>query len=325
MRSPSQSQSALRAPFNDILGTEANVRILRLLATTTVPLSKAAIARRTSLNESGVGRAVAELIDRGVVESLGTGSRHLFRLWTEHPLASPLVDLFAAEFARFESIVDGLRSAVHLLKPPPRAAWIQGPVATEADKPGDPVIVGILASAKTVDRAVQELRAGTIDLERAYDITISIRGLTSADFAALPKAGQAELEQTVPLLGPPPVELLSPARDERTETPPRSHEDLDRRALALARAIAARLAEDPSLKERALHSIERRLGRASDQERSELEEWDQILRTMPIARLKRFLVEPSERATRLRQTLPFVDALSKEEREALRKHSHDER
>jgi hypothetical protein len=325
MRPPSQSQSALRAPLNDILGTEANVRILRLLATTSVPLSKAAVARQTALNESGVGRAIEDLIDRGILESLGTGSRHLFRLRPEHPLASPLADLFAAERGRFESIVDGLRSTVHLLKPPPRAAWIQGPVATEADEPGDPVIVGILASAKVVDQAVHELRARVIDLERAYDITVSIRGLTSADFAALPAAQRAELEETMPLLGPPPVELLSGRRAERAETRPRSHEDLDRQALALAQAIAEKLAGDPSLQERARHYIKRRLGRASVRERKELEEWDQILRTMSIARLKRFLVEPSERATRLRQSLPFVDALSKKEREAMRKDGHDER
>jgi hypothetical protein len=299
--------------LNDLLGTEAYVRILRLLATTSVPLSKAAVARRTALNASGVGRAIADLIDAGIVESLGTGSRHLFRLWADHPLASPLADLFAAERARFESFVDGLRSTVQLLKPPPRAAWIQGPVATEADEPGDPVIVGILASAKAVDQAVQELRARVIDLERAYDITVSVRGLTSADFAALP------------LLGPPPMELLSGQRFERAETPPRSHEDLDRQALALAQAIAAKLAQDSSLRERTRRYIKRRLGRASARDRKELEEWDQILRTMSIARLKRFLVEPSERATRLRQTLPFVDALSKKEREAMRKDGHDER
>ena len=117
MRSPSQSQSALRAPLNDTLGTEVNVRILRLLATTTVPMSKAAMARRAALNESGVGRVIEELLDRGIVESLGAGSRRLFRLRTGHPLASPLADLFAAELARFESMVEELRSAAQLLKP----------------------------------------------------------------------------------------------------------------------------------------------------------------------------------------------------------------
>ena len=159
---------------------------------------------------------------------------------------------------------------------------------------------------------------------RAHDVTIAIHGLTSADFAALPEVQRADLEETMPLLGPPPVELLSGGQFERAGAPLKSHEDVDRRALALAQAIAARLSEDPSLVERAQRYIERRLRRASSRERKELEEWDRILGTMSLARLKRFLVEPSEHATRLRQTLPFVDALSKKEREAIRKRGHDE-
>ncbi|MHC4427841.1 MAG: hypothetical protein ACYS0D_04460 [Planctomycetota bacterium] len=310
--------------MNGILGTESNVRIVRLLATTTVPLSKAAVARRAALNESGVGRAIADLIAWGIVESLGAGPRHLYRLRAEHPLASPLADLFASERARFEAFVDGLQSAVHRLRPPPRAAWIEGPVATEADRRGDPVIVGILASAKTIDQAARELRALVIDLERAYDITVSILGLTTADFAALPEARRTELEETMPLMGPPPMELWPGPRFAPAESPPRSHEQLDRQALALAQAIAARLAENPSLREQARQYIKRRLERASAGERRELEEWDQILQTMSIARLRRFLVEPSQRATRLRQTLPFVDALSRKEREAIRKDGHDQ-
>jgi hypothetical protein len=311
--------------LNHILGTEANVRILRLLASTTVPLSKAAIARRTKLNESGVGRAVAGLIDGGIIESLGVAPRHLYRLWAAHPLAAALADLFAAESARFQAIIDGLQTAARSLSPPPRAAWVQGPVALDADRPGDPVDVRILAPAGSIDRATEELRAGIAELERAQDVTISVRGLTSADVAALPTDEQAALRQTIALLGPPPAEILSGSKPRGSGSPPPHHADLDQQTLALARAIAAKLAKDPSLQEQARQFVRRRRAQASAAERKELEEWDQILRTMSPARLRRFLVESSERATRLRQTLPFVDALTEKERETLRKHGHDER
>ena len=318
MRPPTKPQSALRAPLNEILGTEANVRILRVLASTKVPMSKAAIARRAMLDASGVGRSIDELTERGIVESLGTGSRRLYRLRREQPLASTLTELFAAELARFESIVDGIRSAVHLLKPPPRAAWIQGPVAANSDEPDDPVIVGILASARSIDQTVEQLRTGVTDLEGAYDVTISVHGLTSADFIALAEAERAEVEETLPLLGPPPLELLCEGHSNPVERRIDSHEELDRRAVVFARAIAAKLSEDPSLIERAQKYIARRLQQASARERKEHEEWDRILRTMSLPRLKRFLVEPSERATRLRQSLPFVGALSKKELEFLK-------
>ncbi len=325
MRSPSRSHSALRAPLNDILGTEVSVRIIRLLTGTTVPMSKAAIARRTSLNESGVGRAISELADLGIVASVGMGPRRLYHLREEHPLASPLADLFAAELARFDSLVDALRAAVRALDPPPRAAWIQGPVVAETDEPGDSVVVGILASAKCVDETVDQLRAGITALEREADITIAVHGLASPDLAALPDSQRADLDDTLPLLGPPPMELMAVSGSARTGTPARSHGDLDRRALALAQAIAEKLSEDPSLIDRARKYISRRRPEASVREWKELDEWDRILRTTSLARLRRLLVEPSERATRLRQTLPFVGALSAREREAImKKHAHDE-
>ena len=65
---------------------------------------------------------------------------------------------------------------------------------------------------------------------------------------------------------------------------------------------------------RARAFITSRLTKAAPGEQRELREWDRILRTMSTARLRRFLVDPGERATRLRQTLPFVGALTAEER-----------
>jgi hypothetical protein len=56
---------------------------------------------------------------------------------------------------------------------------------------------------------------------------------------------------------------------------------------------------------------------ASLAEQRELREWDRVLQTMSLARLRRFLTDRGERATRLRQTLPFLDALSSAERKAL--------
>jgi hypothetical protein len=46
---------------------------------------------------------------------------------------------------------------------------------------------------------------------------------------------------------------------------------------------------------------------------------------MSLPRLRRFLVDSGERATRLRQTLPFVDALSNDERDAILKESADDK
>jgi hypothetical protein len=270
MRPIAESHSALRAPVNHILGTEGNVRIIRLLTSTSTPLTRAEVARRTRLNRSGVGRAVAQLSDLGIVESVGAGSRRLVQLRKEHPLALPLASLFAAEQARFESIVGGLQDALRRLESPPRAAWIEGPVATESDRPGDPVLVGVLDRANRVDQAVEQLRASAAELEQEHDVTITIRSVTPADLAVLPADQRAGLERTIPLLGPPPDALLAGQRPDGAGARSRSHEDLDRRALAMARAISRKLSDDPSLIERAQQYVSGRLEKASPGERMEL-------------------------------------------------------
>jgi hypothetical protein len=85
----------------------------------------------------------------------------------------------------------------------------------------------------------------------------------------------------------------------------------------VAALIADRLKQDPALVDETRRYIERRLPGASPGERLELEEWRDILATMSAARLRRFLVRDDARAARLRQSLPFLSALSPDERQAV--------
>ena len=76
---------------------------------------------------------------------------------------------------------------------------------------------------------------------------------------------------------------------------------------------------DPSPIESARSVVMKRLVRASPSEQRELREWERVLRSSPY-KIRRLLVDPGERATRLRQTLPFLDALTPEERDAALAH-----
>ena len=69
--------------------------------------------------------------------------------------------------------------------------------------------------------------------------------------------------------------------------------------------------------------VRRRVREASPRERRELAEWIRILSTMSPARLRRFLLENSERAIRLRQTLPTLNFLSPVERDAVMRSQTD--
>jgi hypothetical protein len=286
-----------------------------VLARAKTPLGKSEVGRRAELNASGVRRTISQLIETGIVEVVGVGRGELVRLRREHPLAAAVEALFAAEADRYEGIIDGLGALVRRIGPPPRAAWIEGGVAAETDEPGDPIVVGVLASAGRLESALEQLEAGLDVLELEGDVTITVRGWTSADLGTLPEEQLSGLDRVIPLLGPSPEALMPQARvGGAGAIGSRTHEEVDRRLLELARAIAERLSSDPSLIDRAREYVSRRMKQASPQERKELEEWDRLLGTMSLPRLKGFLVDPGERAARMRQTLPFLNVLSEEER-----------
>lgn len=321
MRPTSRRESTLRSPLNDILGTEANVRLLRVLSQTLLPMTATELARHAAITLSGVGRALGALEHTGIIEFVGVGRRRPVQLRRAHPLAPVLEALFVAEARRVTTIFARIRAAAEALTPAPRSVWVEGPVARGTDGPGDPVVVGVLAGAKELDATVEALVAALTPLEIEEDVTIELRGRTAADLAVAVGSERREVETAVLLLGPPPLTLVDSERarkpaGRRRAARPVSHAVLDERARSMAATIAAKLSHDPSLVERARSYIAHRLLQASPGERRELQEWDRILRTMSLPRLRRFLVEPSERATRLRQTLPFVGALTPAEREA---------
>jgi hypothetical protein len=237
----------------------------------------------------------------------------------EHPLAEVVRDLFRRERAYFETLLARLRATAARIDPAPLAIWIEGDVAKCEDRTGDPVIIGVLAPAATVDRARDALAGAVESLEQEFDVTLEARAYSSADLEAMTPEESSRLVDVIPLLGPLPRALSSRDADGATlaRHRVRSHADADARGRALGGAIADRLKTDPSLVSRARDYVAARLLAASAGEERELREWDRILRTMSIARLRKFLIDPGERATRLRQTLPFLGVLTREERERL--------
>jgi hypothetical protein len=133
------------------------------------------------------------------------------------------------------------------------------------------------------------------------------------------EAQRQQMIDAMSLVGPAPSVFagMSKQRLSTDRVRAKRHSDLDARGLAFGNAIAAAIKEDPVLIERARAWIETRMKKASAGERRELEEWRRLLRTTSPARLRRVLTDPGERATRLRQTMPFLDALSAAERDAL--------
>ena len=319
MRRVSIPQSATTYPLSRILATEGSVRLLRVLAGNPGALRITDLARFAGLTDRGTRIAVTNLEPTGIVELLGSRTARQVRFRAEHPLADSLAALFRAEESRFETIIDTIRAAVEGLSPAPVAAWIQSPVALGRDRPGEAIIVALLGDAATVDDVAIELECALENLERSMDVTIEIRGLTRADLAVMTEAEQQQVIDAMSLVGPAPSVFaeMSKQRKSAGRTRGRRHSDLDARGLAFGSAIAAAIQEDPALIERARAWIDKRTEKASAGERRELEEWQRLLRTASPARLRRVLTDPGERATRLRQTLPFLHSLAAAERDAL--------
>lgn len=207
MRPPAESQSALRNPLNHVLGTESNVRIVRVLGATDIPLGRTDLARQTALNPSGVRRALKGLIELGIVEEVGKPPRPLVKLREKHPLSGALQELFQAERARFELLVDSLRKLISHLQPPPQSTWIQGPVARGTDEPGDLVVVGVLTSARHVASTREQLSSMLSDFVSDPDVQVVFKIWTLADMETSVDL-EEELEGALLLVAPHPLQLL---------------------------------------------------------------------------------------------------------------------
>ncbi|MGP0008035.1 MAG: hypothetical protein ACLPIG_04905 [Methylocella sp.] len=92
------------------------------------------------------------------------------------------------------------------------------------------------------------------------------------------------------------------------------HNRLDERSLALHALVAQKVQAAPALLDKARENICRWQQAGSPS--LALAEWEQIL-SSPVDQVTAFLVERSERATRLRQSSPFAGILTEAERRAI--------
>jgi hypothetical protein len=257
------------------------------------------------------------LEDMGVIETVGRGRSRQFRRSSRGPLVNLLANVFAAERAHAETVLSEVRERVQGAASTMRAAWIEGPVARDEDRLGDAIVVVALTTAAAVEEVRMTLWGQLLQVQELRDVSIELRVETEADLVAADDARVAELARALPLIGAPPLDLARPRAVEVQTPRTKRHEDVDARLLRMATAIADRIRTDASLVEAAAAYIERRMLTASGSERLELREWKTVLSTMSVPRICRLLVEESARGRRLRQSLPFLGALSPAEREQL--------
>jgi len=300
--------------LNRIFGTEANVRILRVLSLDPDPLTRTELARRARLEPKGAHLAAERLLEEGILARVGSGGLQHVALAETHPLTNAIRALFVAERERVDRLLEELRAAAKRLSNDINSAWIQGGVAADEDRPGEPVTVAALAPTSKSGTASKALRDAITPIEHAEDVTIDTKVYTRPDLVTLGAEEKTAFARILLLFGPSPVSIISQSAHADESRPP-LHSNREAEELLLAEAIVRYLRKHPSRRRLALDYIVKRWNDASPQERHELEEWKAILQSSSTVRLERLLTAPGERSTRLRQTLPFLNLLSAEERE----------
>ena len=302
MRPIVSEQNPLRYPLNELLGTQAHVRLLRVMANeVNGPLFASDAAKRAGLTVPGAQKALGKLFRSGFVSRVGGGRKHQYEVRYTERLVQVALELFQAEKDRYDQLLSTIKKEINNLKPHPRAAWIQ-----EFPKEiGESLTLGMLHETRHLTNCIRKLRTQLNQVEKVFDLTIEVEGYTKADISDL------RFENFTPLYG------VLPFPDSQVMKNPLTHMERDRRLLELSRKLAEAIQQDTSLVRRAIEHVDRLIKEGQGTATRDIKEWRDILEMYSIQRLSRFLTSSSERANRLRQSNPFFAILNPEEQARL--------
>ena len=292
--------------LDSVLGSEARVRIVRFLSTETErPSSVSEIARGTGLTKQGALKALQHLVAEGVVVRSGSGRSNVYAFRVDSPLLAPIRALFEAEVLMRASLVSELKHAlahVHSID----AAWVTG----WPDTSSEPLEVHVLSDASELALARSETRDTLLPIESSHDKVIEVIVHTPADLETGDPGAVTMLAGT-------------PVGSSARQRGP-AHKD-ETRVRLMMQAVARILAEEPSLRGRAIRHVHTLLSEDQGMAANDLKEWAQILEAYSDQRLNEFLTSGSARAMRLYQSMPFLAVLTRSERSRLQDMMDDER
>ncbi len=223
-------------------------------------------------------------------------------------MTAPLRHLYREEREVYERVTAAVRNAVATLSKPIDAVWLENPEARSSGI----VNLGVLAPSDVVDEVARDLADQLAPLAENLALHFVSHGYTKVDLQLLSEEEQERLQNVTLLHGWIPLQWR-----EEGGGPIRSHSELDDRARRIATAVAERLSNDPAIIDRALGWIHARLESASEREAPALKEWSNLLTRLSTPQIQKLLTEDTERARELRQSLPFVEALTARERRSL--------
>ena len=120
MRPIVSEQAPLRYPLNELLGTRAHVRLLRVMANEVDgPLTASDIAKRTGLTLPGAQKAISRLYRSGFIARVGGGRKHQYEIRRSDRLMQITLALFRAEKDRYEDLLATIKKCYRRLRMDP--------------------------------------------------------------------------------------------------------------------------------------------------------------------------------------------------------------
>ncbi|MCK5131630.1 MAG: hypothetical protein KAR40_05700 [Candidatus Sabulitectum sp.] len=299
MRVPRIKRSSLKYPLDDILGSPALVRLIRVLVYEIAgSVGVADAARMAGLSQAGARKALVHLSNLGIAERTGTGRALKFSPKKDHPFLHLFGLLFKKEHEHYESLIFMLQQTFAI--PEVLSAWV-----TELPlEIGQALQLEVVTESRAIGWIREELRTRLIEAEKMYDLIIELTVFTRADEPEAPKGA-------IVLCGMGNTTYRNHLVGESTQ------QDSEQRSLKLAKAIADLIKKDPSLIKRTCQYTNRLLYQDQGMANRDIAEWRQLLETYSIDRIRDLLVSTSSRAIRLRRSLPFLAVLTHHERDRI--------
>jgi DNA-binding Lrp family transcriptional regulator len=297
MRPIAFEQNLLIHPLNELLGTEAQVRLLRILANDVEgSLTASDAAERAGITPQGAFKALKRLVRSGFIIQIGGGRKRQYALRLDDKLVKALLDLFQTEANRYNLLIESIKKKIEFPESTPRSVWIE----RFPDEFEDSLVLGVIHQTRHLSSYVSELQNELRIVEQEFDITIEVMGYTRADVPLLTSVDTKHLYGIPHFRDNNTIELLSGIK---------KHEDVDDYLLKICQILSVLVEQDTSLVRRAKNHVQKLLEAEHGMAAKSIEEWQKILETYSGRRLINFLVSQSQRATRLRQSCPFFAKL----------------
>ena len=299
MRTPSIKQSNLRYPLNDIFGSPALVRLMRvLLYDIEGPVSVTDAAKMTGLSQAGARKALSTLDDLSVAKRIGTGRALKYGQDDSCPYLNLIWRLFEMEHKQYTELINLLRNAVSM--PEVLTAWIPSmPVQLEK-----PLQLNVIAEVKSFKWITRELRTRLINIEKQYNRLIELSVYSRADNQSIPNNANILWGMNYKEINKLPNRKVTP-------------DESKMRSLKVAEYVSDLIKKNPSLINRALHYLKWLLSEDQGMANRDIAEWRQLLETYSKDQVRKLLVSDSSRSERLRRSMPFLAVLDQEERNQL--------